>query len=331
MVRSVSAGWKKREFRNRAVFYTEYHAFQGGKHDRAERSGMEYDENASSPAGPEIASRPVVASFFHVHLVSDSTGETLNAMLKAAAAQFEAAKPLEHIYALIRSAGQMDKTLREIEASPGLVLYTVVNPQLRRQLEIRCSQLQIPAISVLDPLHEAFSDYLGLEKSLKPGAQHKLDDDYFKRIAAVDYTLTHDDGQMHWDLENADVVLVGISRTSKTPTCMYLAYRGIWAANVPLVPGSDPLPVLFTLRKPLVVGLVASAERLVQIRKTRLGIRNAGDFVHDYSDMDLVREEIIKARRLFTENRWPVIDVTRRSVEETAASILTKLSARKNR
>lgn len=274
--------------------------------------------------------RRSLATFFHVHLVSDSTGETLNAMLKATASQFAAAKPLEHIYALVRSRAQMEKTLAEIEASPGLVLYTILNPELRRLLEIRCSELQTPAISVLDPLLHAFTDFLGLEQSLRPGAQHQLDDAYFKRIAALDYTLSHDDGQMVWDLEAADVVLVGISRTSKTPTCMYLANRGIKAANVPIVPTSDPPPELFALRKPLVVGLVASPERLAQIRKSRLGGMNAETAAEEYSDLDVIRKEVLKARRLYAKHRWPTIDVTRKSVEETAAAILTKLSARQN-
>jgi hypothetical protein len=224
----------------------------------------------------------------------------------------------------------MEKTLAEIEASPGLVLYTVINPELRRLLEIRCSELQTPAISVLDPLLDAFTDYLGLEQTLKPGAQHELNDAYFRRIAALDYTLAHDDGQMVWDLESADVVLVGVSRTSKTPTCMYLANRGVKAGNVPLVPTSEPPPELFALRKPMVVGLVASPERLAQIRQSRLGGLNAEGAVEEYSDLDLIRQEVLRAKRLFAKHRWPVIDVTRKSVEETAAAILTKLSARQN-
>jgi [pyruvate, water dikinase]-phosphate phosphotransferase / [pyruvate, water dikinase] kinase len=273
---------------------------------------------------------PPLATFFHVHLVSDSTGETLNAMLKATASQFAAAKPLEHIYALVRSAAQMEKTLAEIEASPGIVLYTVINPELRRLLEIRCSELQTPAISILDPLLNAFTDYLGLEQSHQRGAQHQLDEKYFKRIAALDYTLSHDDGQMVWDLEPADVVLIGVSRTSKTPTCMYLANRGVKAANVPLIPTSDPPPELFKLRKPLIVGLVASPERLAQIRKSRLGGLNAAGVAEEYSDHELIRAEVLRAKRLCAKHRWPVIDVTRKSVEETAAAILTKLSARQN-
>jgi len=282
----------------------------------------EEQESADRRAGP-------LATYFHVHLVSDSTGETLNAMLKATTAQFAAAKPLEHIYALIRSRAQMERTLAEIEAAPGLVLYTIVNPDLRRLLEIRCSELQTPVISVLDPLLDAFTDYLGLEQNLRTGAQHRLDDAYFRRIAAIDYTLSHDDGQMTWDLEAADIVIVGVSRTSKTPTCMYLANRGIKAANVPLVPTSDPPEELFKLRKPLVIGLIASPERLAQIRKSRLGGPLAAQ-VAEYSDLEVVRAEVLRAKRLYAKHQWPVIDVTRKSVEETAASILTKFSARKN-
>ena len=271
-----------------------------------------------------------LASYFHVHLVSDSTGETLNAVLKAVTAQFAAAKPLEHIYALVRSRPQLERILAEIEAAPGLVLFTIVNPELRRMLEARCSELQTPAVSVLDPFVAAFSEYLGLEQSRRAGAQHELDEEYFKRIAAIDYTLAHDDGQLVWDLEAADVVLVGVSRTSKTPTCMYLANRGIKAANVPLVPNRPPPAELAALRSPLVVGLVASPERLAQIRKSRLGEINALDKAEEYSDLGKVREEVLAAKRLFVKRRWPIIDVTRKSVEETAAAIITKLSAARN-
>ncbi len=285
---------------------------------------------ADAPMIDRRRAKRSVASFFHVHLVSDSTGETLNAMLKATASQYAGATPLEHIYALVRSRTMMEKTLAEIEAAPGLVLYTIIDPELRRLLEIRCSELQTPAVSVLDPLLDAFADYLGVEQSLRTGAQHDLDENYFKRIEALDYTLSHDDGQMVWDLEPADVVLVGVSRTSKTPTCMYLANRGVKCANVPLVPTADPPEELLNLRRPLIVGLVAAPERLAQIRQSRLGGLNADD-LDEYSDLEVIRAEILRARRLYARHRWPVIDVTRKSVEETAAAILTKLSARQNR
>jgi len=277
----------------------------------------------------DAAPKPA-ASYFHVHLVSDSTGETLNAVFKAVTSQFASAYAFEHIYALIRSRQQMQRVLAEIEACPGLVLYTVVNPELRRLLEVRCSELQAPAISVIDPFISAFSEFLGLEQTRRAGAQHDMDDAYFRRIAAIDFTLAHDDGQMTWDLEPADVVLVGVSRTSKTPTCMYLAHRGVKAANVPLVPGQDPPPQLFSLRKPMIIGLIASAERLSQIRSSRVGVMSAEEHASAYSDIENVREEILRAKRLFAKHRWPVIDVTRKSVEETAAAILTKLSARQN-
>ncbi len=271
-----------------------------------------------------------MSSYFHVHLVSDSTGETLNAVFKAVTSQFANAYAFEHIYALIRSKPQMEKVLTDIENAPGLVLYTVVNPELRRLLEARCSELQTPAISVLDPFIEAFSDFLGFEQTRKAGAQHEMDDAYFRRIAAIDFTLTHDDGQMTYDLEPADVVLVGVSRTSKTPTCMYLANRGVKAANIPLVPHQDPPPELAALKNPLVIGLIASPERLAQIRQSRLGGMNAADHAERYSDLEAIRAEVLSAKRLYARHRWPVIDVTRKSVEETAAAILTKLSARRN-
>lgn len=280
--------------------------------------------------GKMTESDETLASYFHVHLISDSTGETLNAMLKATASQFKKAKPMEHPYSLIRSRAQLDRALMEVEAAPGLVLYTMANAQLRRILEIRCSELHIPAVSVLDPLLGAFTEYLGHEKSMDTGAQYQLDEAYFKRIAALDYTLCHDDGQMVWNLEAADVVLVGVSRTSKTPTCMYLANRGVKAANVPLVPTSEPPAELFGLRRPLVIGLVASPDRLAHIRESRMGNLNAQD-LKEYSDLDAIRKEVSRAKRLCAKHRWPIIDVTRKSVEETAADILNKLTARQNR
>ncbi|MGV6802042.1 MAG: pyruvate, water dikinase regulatory protein [bacterium] len=267
-------------------------------------------------------------TYFHVHLVSDSTGETLAKILQATAARFEAAKPLEHVAALVRNQRDMNKVLAQIEGSPGLVLYTVVDPILRRHLEVKCAELQVPAISVLDPLLNAFTDYLGLEQTLRTGAQHVLDEDYFKRIAALDYTLAHDDGQMSWDLEKADIVLVGVSRTSKTPTCMYLAHRGYKAANVPLVPNIDPPSELEKLKRPFVVGLTATPDRLSQIRSSRLENLETHSST-TYSDATAIKDEIIRAKRYFAKNKWPMIDVTKRSVEETAAAILSKLTQRR--
>lgn len=270
-----------------------------------------------------------LATYFHVHLVSDSTGETLNAMAKAVTARFDGVIPIEHIYALIRSPKQMDRVLEEIEAAPGVVLHTLVDRDLREQLEEGCRRLDMPQIGALDPLVGALSRYLGAALSTRVGAQHALDHDYFNRIAALDFAMAYDDGQGTLDqLEGADVVLCGVSRTSKTPTCIYLAHRGIRAANVPLVPGQEDGERLTKLKNPLVIGLTVSPDRLVQIRRNRIDSLNANQS-STYTDQDAVRDETIKARRAFERRGWPTIDVTRRSVEETAAAIVNLLSERR--
>ncbi|MBC6983338.1 pyruvate, water dikinase regulatory protein [Caulobacter sp. 17J80-11] len=268
------------------------------------------------------------ATYFHVHLVSDSTGETLNAMAKAVIARFDGVIPIEHIYALVRSRKQLDRVLQEIEAAPGVVLHTIVDKELRMALEHGCREMEMPTIAALDPLVAALSRYLGASLSSRVGAQHALDHEYFNRMKALDYAISHDDGQSAAELEEADVVLVGVSRTSKTPTSIYLAHRGIRAANVPLVPGAEPPAVLFQLKRPLIVGLTVSPDRLVQIRKNRLLSLNEGR-ESAYVDMEAVREETVRARRMFERYGWPVIDVSRRSVEETAAAVLNLLTAQR--
>jgi regulator of PEP synthase PpsR (kinase-PPPase family) len=270
-----------------------------------------------------------LATYFHVHLVSDSTGETLNAMAKAVTARFDGVIPIEHIYALVRSAKQMDRALEEIASAPGVVLHTLVDRDLRAQLEEGCRKLDMPQIAALDPLVGALSRYLGASLTTRIGAQHALDHDYFNRIASLDFAMAHDDGQGTVEqLEGADVVLVGVSRTSKTPTCIYLAHRGVRAANVPLVPGQEDGERLTALKNPLVVGLTVSPDRLVQIRKNRLDGLNAAH-ASAYIDHEAVRDETVKARRAFERRGWPTIDVTRRSIEETAAAIINLLSERR--
>lgn len=282
---------------------------------------------AMSPTRP--SSR--LATYFHVHLVSDSTGETLNAMAKAVIARFDGVIPIEHIYALVRSPRQMERVLEEVAGAPGVVLHTLVDRELREQLEEGCRRLQTPQIGALDPLVGALSGYLGTNISTRVGAQHALDHGYFNRIGALDFAIAHDDGQGTLEqLEHADVVLCGVSRTSKTPTCIYLANRGIRAANVPLVPGQEDGERLTQLKNPLVVGLTVSPDRLVQIRRNRLEGLNAAR-ASDYVDHDAVRDETVKARRAFERRGWPTIDVTRRSVEETAAAIINLLSERRGR
>jgi regulator of PEP synthase PpsR (kinase-PPPase family) len=269
-----------------------------------------------------------IGSYFHVHLVSDSTGETLNALAKAAAARFEGILPIEHIYVLIRSEKQLERALVEIESFPGIVLHTMVDMELRTALEARCRELDMPAIGVLDPLVVAFSRHLGASVSKRVGAQHNLDSEYFERIEALNYAIAHDDGAAADRVKNADVVLVGVSRTSKTPTSIYLAHRGIKAANIPLVPGRDLPEELDDMNIPLIVGLIASPERLISIRKNRLLTLN-DDRPSSYTDQEAVRQEIIAARRLFEKKGWPVIDVTRRSIEETSATIISLLNEKR--
>ena len=182
-------------------------------------------------------------------------------------------------------------------------------------------KLSVPCLSVLDPFVKQMAPYLNVEISGKPGSQHAMDTDYFRRINALNYTIQHDDGQSQGDLDEADIILTGVSRTSKTPTCIYLANRGYKAANVPLVPGVDPPKELLEARKPLIVGLINSPERLRAIRRNRLLTLNE-ESETEYIDPDLIRAEIAEARRLFARQQWQVIDVTRRSVEEIASAIL---------
>jgi [pyruvate, water dikinase]-phosphate phosphotransferase / [pyruvate, water dikinase] kinase len=269
------------------------------------------------------------ASFFHLHLVSDSTGETLITVARAACAQYVNASPVEHVYPAVRTNKQLDRVVAEIEAAPGMILYTLLDQSLIARLEDRCRELGLPCLSILGPVLRLFQSYLGAESTHKVGAQHILNAEYFKRIDALNYTMMHDDGQLADDLEIADVILVGVSRTSKTPTSIYLANRGVKTANIPLVPGMPPPPALEAVRRPLVVGLFASPERIVQIRQNRLLGLNAHRDDDQYIDRQAVAEEIAFSRRLCSKHEWPLIDVTRRSIEETAAAIMSLLADRR--
>ncbi|MBZ0138553.1 MAG: kinase/pyrophosphorylase, partial [Pseudorhodoplanes sp.] len=236
--------------------------------------------------------------YFHLHLISDSTGETLTTVARAAAAQYENVSPVEHVYPLVRTRKQLEIALAEIEQQPGIVLYTLLDADLREHLVAGCKKLGLPNLSILGPVLQLFQSYLGSETKARIGAQHMLNAEYFKRIDALNYTMLHDDGQHTDDLEDADVVLVGISRTSKTPTSIYLANRGVKTANVPLVP-NVPLPSnLETLRKPLVVGLYATPERIVQIRQNRLLALRAHHDTDAYVDRHAVADELAIARKL---------------------------------
>ena len=268
-------------------------------------------------------------SFFHLHLVSDATGETLITVARAAAAQYDNVVAVEHVYPLVRTPKQLERVIAEIEAAPGIVLYTLLEGTLTERLESKCREFGVPCLSVLGPVLRLLQAYLGAETTPKIGAQHMLNAEYFRRIDALNYTMLHDDGQHVGDLEEADVVLLGVSRTSKTPTSIYLANRGVKTANVPLVTGVPLPPQIERLKKPLVVGLYASPERIVQIRQNRLLGLNASVEDDPYVDRQAVAEEIAFSRKLCARHNWPSIDVTRRSIEETAAAVMALLAERR--
>ncbi|EKF41746.1 PEP synthetase regulatory protein [Nitratireductor indicus C115] len=271
-------------------------------------------------AGQKIVQQP--QRFFHLHMISDATGETLLAAGRAAAAQYKDARAIEHIYPLIRNEKQLARVLDEIESEPGIVLYTVVDQKLARGIDESCAALGLPCVSVLEPVLMVFQSFLGTPAGRRMGAQHVLDAHYFRRIEALNFTMDHDDGQLPLDVEEADVILVGISRTSKTPTSIYLANRGVKACNVPIVL-DIPLPEeLSRAKRPLIVGLVASAERISQIRQNRILGALSEDSFNPYTDRATIAREIAYARQICARHGWPVIDVSRRSIEETAAAVL---------
>jgi [pyruvate, water dikinase]-phosphate phosphotransferase / [pyruvate, water dikinase] kinase len=280
-------------------------------------------------SNPRSAMPHRTGSYFHLHLVSDATGETLTTVARAATAQYTKVLPVEHVYPLVRTQKQLDRVLAEIEESPGIVLYTLLEEDLVERLENHCREAGLPCLSILGPVLQLLRAYLGTETAHRVGAQHTLNADYFKRIDALNYTMLHDDGQHIEDLEEADVVLVGVSRTSKTPTSIYLANRGVKTGNVPLVPGVTVSNQVELLSRPLVVGLYASPERIVQIRQNRLLGLKAHHDDDQYIDRKAVAEEIAFSRKLCAKHSWPIIDVTRRSIEETAAAVLKLLAERR--
>jgi regulator of PEP synthase PpsR (kinase-PPPase family) len=271
---------------------------------------------------------PTTGSYFHLHLVSDSTGETLITVARAVAAQYANVTPVEHVYPLVRSQKQLDRVLSEIEEAPGIVLFTLLEKDLVGRLEAKCQEINSPSLSIIGPVMQLFQAYLGASTTGRVGAQHTLNAEYFKRIDALNYSMMHDDGQHVEGLEEADVVLVGVSRTSKTPTSIYLANRGVRTANVPLVPGI-PIPhQLETLKNPLVVSLHATPERLIQIRQNRLLSIGSDTSNDDYIDRQAVTDEVTYARKLSAKYGWALLEVTRRSIEETAAAIMKLLADR---
>ncbi|EJF85405.1 pyruvate, water dikinase regulatory protein [Bartonella rattimassiliensis] len=261
---------------------------------------------------------------FHLHMLSDATGETLISVGRAVASQYTMSQATEHIYPMIRNKMQLQKSLDEIQQEPGIVLYTMIDEELKLLLQKKCKRIKVPCIDILHPVLNAFQSYLGMPTHLRVSAQHDLNADYFRRIEALDFTIEHDDGQSSNSLFEADVILIGISRTSKTPTSIYLANRGIKTANVPLIPNIDLPESLLEAKNSLIVGLIASAERISHIRQNRdLG---EGFALDNYTNRINIAEELIYAKRICERFGWPIIDVTRRSIEETAAAIFELLS-----
>lgn len=266
-------------------------------------------------------------SYYHLHLISDSTGETLNTIAKAAAVQYAQMRPIEHMHPLVRTPRQLKRVLQEIEQAPGIVLYTVVNTVLAAEIERRCRELKVPSLAALSPIMQVFESYLGAPQTPTVAGQHVLDAEYFKRIDALNFTLAHDDGQLPEDMNTADIVLLGISRTSKTPTGIYLAQRGYKTTNLPIVP-SIPLPTRLTdPHSAFVVCLVASVERIAEVRRNRAMLMSDRD-MDSYVDRDLIAAEIAHCRKICGKYGWPVIDVTRKSIEESAAMIIKLMNDR---
>jgi [pyruvate, water dikinase]-phosphate phosphotransferase / [pyruvate, water dikinase] kinase len=262
-----------------------------------------------------------------LHLVSDSTGETLISVARAVMAQYEEVTATEHVSAFVRSRRQLDEIMAAVRKTRGIILFTLVDRDIREELQHRCDIERITCISVLGPVISAMGSFLGLEGRGEPGRQHMVNAEYFRRIAAMNFAIAHDDGHLSKDLPNADMILIGVSRTSKTPTCAYLANRGYKAANIPIVAGIPIPEEVYDFKGPLIVGLTINPNRLIEIRKNRLlTLHDKNE--SDYIDMDAIKEELTYARRLFSQRGWPVIDVTRRSIEETAAAILNLYNRR---
>lgn len=258
---------------------------------------------------------------FHLHMISDATGETLATLAKAVRVQYAQVRAVEHLYPLVRSRRELERALKDVEAEPGIVLYTLFNRELAESLEQECKKLNVPCVAPLKQVLQVFESYLGMAATPTVGGQHVLDADYFRRIEALNFSMLHDDGHLPDNLNDADIILIGISRTSKTPTSIYLANRGFKTANIPLVPGMTLPPQIEDAKKAFVVALVASPDRIAQVRQNRV-IEQAHGHLEEYVDRDAIAAEIAQTRQLCAKHGWPIIDVTRRSIEETAAAII---------
>ena len=268
---------------------------------------------------------------YNVYLVSDSTGETLDRIFLSLKSQFENFKYEKKEFAFVRTEQQIDKIIKECnEIENSLILYTIVETKLAKYISNQSQKNNVPCFGILGNLILSFSKLLNQKAIHKPSAQHVLDDDYYRRIEAIQFTMSHDDGKKIDDINNADVILLGVSRTSKTPTSIYLANRGYKTINIPLVLDQKIPKGLMKNESSNVIGLVADPERLADIRRNRVAIMK-NPKLKDYTNLDFIRKEVEDSKALFKKNNWPIIDVTRRSVEETAASILKIIEIKKNK
>jgi regulator of PEP synthase PpsR (kinase-PPPase family) len=261
---------------------------------------------------------------YHIYVVSDGTGETGTKMLKAALLQFRPADAAITRHSNIRSVEGLREVVRQAEQSQALIIHTFASVELRRAMDRACRERNIPNHDVLGQLFVQLAEFLGIPPSGKPGLLHQVDDDYFERLDALAFTVRHDDNPAPGDLHEADIVLVGVSRTSKTPLSVYLAQEGWKVANIPVVMGEELPKELFQVDQSRVVGLIASPERLAEIRKVRLS--RLGGHDSTYADLKRVTEELRHCQQIFDRNpSWMRVDVTGKSVEEMAAEILDKM------
>ena len=269
---------------------------------------------------------------YNVYLVSDSTGETLDRIFLSLKSQFSNFSYLKKEFVFIRTENQIDKIIGECEQlDNSIILYTIVETKLAKYMSLESEKKNIPCFGILGNLILTFSKLLNQKASHKPSAQHVLDDDYYKRIEAIQFTMSHDDGNKTEDIRSADIVLLGVSRTSKTPTSIYLANRGYKTINIPLVSNQKiPEDLKAEDFKPCVIGLFATAERLTDIRRNRVAIMKDSN-LPTYTDINSIKKELEESKMLFKKFSWPIIDVTRKSVEETAASIIKIIDIRKSR
>ena len=268
---------------------------------------------------------------YNVYLVSDSTGETLDRIFLSLKSQFANFDYEKKEFAFVRTEQQIDKIIKECNKSENsLILYTIVETKLAKYIAKQSEINDVPCFGILGNLILSFSKLLNQKAIHKPSAQHVLDDDYYKRIEAIQFTMNHDDGNSLNDVEKSDVILLGVSRTSKTPTSIYLANRGYKTINIPLVPDRKLPENLISNTKACIIGLIADPERLADIRRNRVAIMKDHK-IKEYTELEYIKKEVNESKNLFKRNNWPIIDVTRRSVEETAASILKIIEIKKIR